>query len=83
VQLGSGPPWSSPRDDVSIDLEARSDAEQLAGLMARLPPAQREVIRLGFFKGLTHRQIGLRLGIAPGTRMRLGLTKLRDGLERE
>jgi RNA polymerase sigma-70 factor, ECF subfamily len=72
------------RDDVSTDLMARTDAEQLAGLMRRLPPAQREVIRLGFFDGLTHQQIALRLGIPPGTvkgRMRLGLARLRSGFD--
>jgi len=70
------------RDDASADLVARTDAEQLARLMGRLPAAQREVIRLGFFDGLTHQQIALRLGIPPGTvkgRMRLGLAKLRSG----
>jgi RNA polymerase sigma-70 factor, ECF subfamily len=69
-------------DDASTDLVARTDAEQLARLMGRLPTAQREVIRLGFFDGLTHQQIALRLGIPPGTvkgRMRLGLAKLRSG----
>jgi RNA polymerase sigma-70 factor (ECF subfamily) len=73
----------SGRDDVATDLEARADADQLAGLMTRLPVAQREVIRLGFFEGLTHRQIALRLSIPPGTvkgRMRLGLAKLRSEL---
>src|SRR5207248_11208638 len=72
------------REDLSGGLVARTHAEQLAGLMERLPPAQREVIRLGFFDGLTHRQIALRLGIPPGTvqgRMRLGLTKLRSGFD--
>ena len=39
------------RDDVPADLEARAQGEQLAGLIERLPPAQREVIRLGFFGG--------------------------------
>jgi len=72
------------RDEVSGDLEARTDADELAGLMARLPPTQREVIRLSFFEGLTHRQIALRLGLPPGTvkgRMRLGLAKLRSGFD--
>jgi RNA polymerase sigma-70 factor (ECF subfamily) len=53
-------------------------------LLGRLPAAQSDVIRLGFFDGLTHEQIARRLDLPPGTvkgRMRLGLTKLRSELE--
>lgn len=73
-------------DDVPSDVESRAEAAQLEQLLLRLPAAQREVIRLAFFDGMTHRQIALRLSLPPGTvkgRMRLGLTKLRSGLERE
>ncbi len=72
------------RDDVPTDFAARAEAEQLAEVLARLPPAQREVIRLGFFDGLTHQEIARRLALPPGTvkgRMRLGLTKLRSELD--
>jgi RNA polymerase sigma-70 factor (ECF subfamily) len=72
------------RDDVPRDFDARSQALELAGVLARLPAAQREVIRLGFFDGLTHEQIARRLALPPGTikgRMRLGLTKLRTALD--
>jgi RNA polymerase sigma-70 factor, ECF subfamily len=72
------------RDDVPTDFVAHAETEQLAELLARLPPAQREVIRLGFFDGLTHHEIARRLTLPPGTvkgRMRLGLTKLRSGLD--
>jgi RNA polymerase sigma-70 factor, ECF subfamily len=71
-------------DDVPADFAARAETEQMAGLLARLPPAQREVIRLGFFDGLTHEEIARRLALPPGTikgRMRLGLTKLRSELD--
>jgi RNA polymerase sigma-70 factor (ECF subfamily) len=71
-------------DDVSGDFDARAQSDELAGVLARLPPAQREVIRLGFFDGLTHEQIARRLSLPPGTikgRMRLGLTKLRTALD--
>ncbi len=71
------------RDDVPADFAARSETQQLAALLAQLPPAQREVIRLGFFDGLTHEEIARQLALPPGTvkgRMRLGLTKLRSGL---
>ncbi len=72
------------RDDIPSDFEARAQTEQLAKLLTRLPPAQREVIRLGFFDGLTHQAIARQLALPPGTvkgRMRLGLTKLRSKLD--
>jgi len=72
-------------DDVPTDIATKLEHEQLARLLTRLPPAQREAIQLGFFDGLTHEQIACRLALAPGTvkgRMRLGLTKLRGELER-
>jgi RNA polymerase sigma-70 factor, ECF subfamily len=72
------------RDDVPGDFAARAETERMAGLLARLPPTQREVIQLGFFDGLTHEAIAHRLALAPGTvkgRMRLGLSKLRSGLD--
>ncbi len=74
----------SAPDDVPTDFAAHAETEQLTELLARLPPAQREVIRLGFFDGLTHQEIARRLALPPGTvkgRMRLGLTKLRSGLD--
>jgi RNA polymerase sigma-70 factor (ECF subfamily) len=73
-------------DDVPSDVESHAEAAQLKRLLLRLPPAQREVVRLAFFQGLTHEQIARRLALPPGTvkgRMRLGLTKLRSGLEME
>lgn len=72
------------RDDVPTDFAAKAEQERLTHLLQRLPPAQREVIELGFFDGLTHEQIARRLALPPGTvkgRMRLGLTKLRCELE--
>ena len=71
-------------DDVPGELAARLEREQLLALLKRLPPAQREVIKLGFFDGLTHEQIARRLALPAGTvkgRMRLGLTKLRGELD--
>jgi RNA polymerase sigma-70 factor, ECF subfamily len=71
-------------DDVPGELDARLAREQLTQLLRRLPPAQREVIQLGFFDGLTHQQIAHRLTLPPGTvkgRMRLGLRKLRGELD--
>jgi RNA polymerase sigma-70 factor (ECF subfamily) len=73
-------------DDVSSDFDSRMDAQQLEGMLARLPQAQQQVIQLAFFDDLTHREIASRLALPPGTvkgRMRLGLRKLRAGLEPE
>jgi RNA polymerase sigma-70 factor, ECF subfamily len=71
-------------DDVPTDCAARAATEQLARLLVQLPPAQLQVIQLGFFDGLTHHEIAERLALPPGTikgRMRLGLGKLRSGLD--
>ncbi len=49
--------------------------------LEQLPPAQREVLELAYFGGLTQREIAERLHIPLGTvktRMRLGMMKLRD-----
>lgn len=71
-------------DDLPADFAIRAETQQLAELLTRLPPAQQEVIRLGFLDGLTHQQIASRLALPPGTvkgRMRLGLKKLRSELD--
>jgi RNA polymerase sigma-70 factor (ECF subfamily) len=73
-------------DDVSSDFDSRAEADQLRLQLARLPPAQQQVIRLAFFNDLTHKEIASRLALPPGTvkgRMRLGLRKLRAGFEGE
>jgi RNA polymerase sigma-70 factor, ECF subfamily len=71
-------------DDVPGDVMARHEADQMTELLSQLPPAQRQVIQLGFYSGYTHAEIARQLGLPPGTvkgRMRLGLDKLRAGLE--
>jgi RNA polymerase sigma-70 factor (ECF subfamily) len=53
--------------------------------LADLPPAQREVIELVFWGGLTRREIADRLDLPLGTvhtRLRLGMDKLRGSLRR-
>ena len=67
-------------ESLEEDTIARGDAELLREAVHALPLAQREVIVLAFFGGLTHRQIAGRLRLPEGTvkgRMRLGLDKLR------
>src|ERR1700691_6043975 len=71
-------------EDVSGDFDSRAEADELRLLLAGLPRAQQQVIQLAFFNDLTHREIANRLALPPGTvkgRMRLGLSKLRAGLE--
>jgi RNA polymerase sigma-70 factor (ECF subfamily) len=63
---------------------ARSERDSLKASVHRLPAAQAEVIRLGFFGGLSHSEIASQLGLPSGTvkgRMRLGLEKLRGQMQ--
>jgi len=58
---------------------------RVAKAVDQLPPAQREVIMLAYFGGLTYREVAEHLGIPEGTaksRMRDGLMTLRGLLER-
>ena len=57
---------------------------RLSAALARLPEAQRAVVELAYFEGLTHRAIAERLSLPDGTvksRLRLGLGHLRDALK--
>jgi RNA polymerase sigma-70 factor (ECF subfamily) len=56
----------------------------LAGLVLELAPAQRDVLLLHYFEGLTSSQIGARLDIPPGTvrwRLKQAIDELRTRLE--
>lgn len=52
---------------VSAHLSRMGDQGKLAGVLAELPEAQREVLELAYFEGLSSREIGERLGIPTGT----------------
>lgn len=68
-------------DDVFAAAIRRDEAARLRMLLKLLPAAQAEVITLGFYDELSHREIAARLGLPSGTvkgRMRLGLEKLRS-----
>lgn len=73
-------------DDVAGQAVAREDADRLHALLEGLPDAQREVITLAYYGELTHTEIATALGLPTGTvkgRMRLGLGKLRAGIEKQ
>jgi len=61
----------------------RRDADKLRELIQTLPADQLDVVRLAFFEGLTHSEIGQRMSIPIGTvksRLRLAFGKLRKAM---
>lgn len=67
-------------DTVPEQVERRALAQDVRGFVDLLPDAQREVISLAFYRGLTHTEIADFLAIPVGTvksRIRLGLQRLR------
>jgi RNA polymerase sigma factor (sigma-70 family) len=69
--------------DVWPEVAGRLDAEGIRYALGRLPEAQRQVIELAYFDGLTQTEIAVRTKAPLGTvksRMRLGLVALRREL---
>jgi RNA polymerase sigma-70 factor (ECF subfamily) len=67
-----------------VEVARRDEAATVRGALRGLPDEQARVIELAYFGGFTHVEIAEMLGQPLGTvkgRMRLGLAKLRDGLE--
>ena len=61
-------------------------AERVRAALDELPPEQRAAIQLAYFGGKTYREVAVELEIPEGTaksRMRLGLARIADVLERE
>ncbi len=76
-------PGGDRLDDPEIALELGEQRAAVRAAMTRLPPAQREVIELAYFGGLTQMEIAERTGDPLGTvktRIRLGMRKLREAL---
>jgi RNA polymerase sigma-70 factor, ECF subfamily len=76
-EAGALPSAAKSVEDVVVGHEAAYELEEK---LKGLPLAQREVIALAFFGGLTHSEIADQLGLPPGTvkgRMRRGLAKMR------
>jgi RNA polymerase sigma-70 factor, ECF subfamily len=75
---------------ISVDpLEAVEIAErrqEVLAALSQIPPAQRQMIEMAYYKGLTHTEIAAATGLSLGTvktRLRLGLSKLRIQFDSE
>jgi RNA polymerase sigma-70 factor (ECF subfamily) len=68
-------------------LETQADQElriAIGAAVAGLPQAQQQAIELAYYEGLSHAEIAVRLNQPLGTvktRIKLGMSKLRDGLQ--
>lgn len=70
---------------VEDDAFERLDSNRIRAALAMLPDEQRIPIETGFFGGVTHEEMAKRSGIPVGTiktRIRAGLQRLREELER-
>lgn len=70
--------------DVCEQVIRRAGTAAVLATLSQLPVAQQEVIALAVYGELSHAEIAAHLGLPVGTvkgRMRLGLHKLRDGIE--
>lgn len=63
--------------DPALAAEAAETAQQVRRLLALLPPAQQDVIRLRMFDGLKFREVAARLGCPLNT----ALARMHDGLK--
>lgn len=69
-------------------LETQAEEElrlAVGAAVAGLPQAQQHAIELAYYEGLSHAEIAIRLNQPLGTvktRIKLGMSKLRDGLQR-
>jgi RNA polymerase sigma-70 factor (ECF subfamily) len=75
---------ATPRPPTPLEQAAQSERQQrLQEALNHLSPAEREVLEIAYFEGLSQSQIAQRLGIPLGTvktRSRQGLLRLRDHL---
>ncbi len=82
IPVPSGDLLAEEREDAAIDTaETLAERWRISGLLGRLHPEEREVLRLRFYEDLTQREISNRMGMPLGTvKMRMvgGLGRLRE-----
>jgi RNA polymerase sigma-70 factor (ECF subfamily) len=79
IRPGTEPAANGPAQAAELKIER----QRVCDALAELPTAQKEVLALAYFKGLTQDQIAEALGLPLGTvktRVRLGMQKLRERL---
>lgn len=79
------PDAADPGPDPTAAPELKDEADRLDRVLGTLPPDQQQPIVLAFYRGMTHEQIARHLSVPLGTvktRIRLGLTRLRERITR-
>lgn len=74
---------NTPQDGVEEQVELRIESRRVARALEALPDAQREALTLAYFGGYSQSEIAAMTGSPLGTiktRMRDGLTRLRQGM---
>lgn len=85
-ELTDAPSYLITQDNLTDVVDERIRYDSLRAAMQKLPPAQRQVLELAYFHGLTRREISSKLGEPLGTihtRALLGMNKLRDMIDPE
>ena len=86
AQVDAVSEFAPPSGDPAGDPMRTVDRARLHGLLATMSEAEQEVLVLGYFEGLSSRQIGERVGVPIGTvksRVRAALAKLRRAFDAE